>query len=46
MITKNVQLAANIQTPINFYGYRNVLELGEAVDMASPGIGWIAGISS
>lgn len=45
VVTKNVQLALNIQTFINLYGYgyRNVYELGEAVDMDAPEVGWIAG---
>jgi phage shock protein E len=41
--TKRVELALNIQTFINLhgYGYRNVYELGEAVDMDAPEVGWV-----
>jgi phage shock protein E len=40
--TKAVQLALNIQTFVNLYGYgwRNVYELGEAVSLTDPRIGW------
>ncbi len=43
--TKAVQLALNIQTFVNLYGYgfRNVYELGEAVDLADPRVGWVKG---
>ena len=42
VMTKRVELALNIQTFINLYGYgyRNVFELGEAVDMDAPEVGW------
>lgn len=48
VVTKRIQLALNIQTFINLYGYgyRNVYELGEAVDMDSPQVGWVAGPAS
>jgi phage shock protein E len=41
--TKMMSLALNIQTFINLYGYgyKNVFELGEAVDMDDPGVGWV-----
>ncbi|MBL0923488.1 MAG: rhodanese-like domain-containing protein [Sphingomonadaceae bacterium] len=40
--TKSLQLALNIQTFINLYGYgyRNIFELGEAVDMDDPMVRW------
>ncbi len=42
--TKALPLALNIQTFINLYGYgyKNVYELGEAVDMDDPKIGWVS----
>jgi phage shock protein E len=42
--TKRVELALNIQTFINLYGYgyRNIFELGEAVDMDAPEVGWVS----
>jgi phage shock protein E len=42
VVTKALPLALNIQTFINLYGYgyKNVYELGEAVDMDDPKIGW------
>lgn len=45
VVTKRVELALNIQTFINLhgYGYRNVFELGEAVDMDAPEVGWVSG---
>ena len=45
VVTKRVELALNIQTFINLhgYGYRNVFELGEAVDMDAPEVGWVTG---
>ncbi len=45
VMTKRVELALNIQTFINLYGYgyRNVYELGEAVDMDAPEVGWVSG---
>ncbi len=41
--TKRVQLALNIQTFINLYGYgyKNVYELGEAVDRNLPEVEWV-----
>lgn len=44
VVTKSVQLALNIQTFINLYGYgyRNVYELGEAVDMDAPEVRWVS----
>lgn len=44
VVTKRVELALNIQTFINLYGYgyRNVFELGEAVDMDDPDVSWVA----
>lgn len=43
VITKALPLALNIQTFINLYGYgyKNVWELGEAVDMDDPQVGWV-----
>jgi phage shock protein E len=43
--TKRTELALNIQTFINLYGYgyHNVFELGEAVDMDDPVVRWIEG---
>lgn len=43
VVTKALPLALNIQTFINLYGYgyKNVWELGEAVDMDDPRVGWI-----
>ena len=42
--TKALPLALNIQTFINLYGYgyKNVYELGEAVDMDDPSVGWLS----
>lgn len=42
--TKALPLALNIQTFINLfgYGYKNVYELGEAVDMDDPSVGWVS----
>jgi hypothetical protein len=44
VVTKRVELALNIQTFINLYGYgyRNVFELGEAVSMDAPEVGWVS----
>jgi phage shock protein E len=44
MVTKALPLALNIQTFINLYGYgyKNVYELGEAVDMDDPSVGWVS----
>jgi phage shock protein E len=42
--TKALPLALNIQTFINLYGYgyKNVFELGEAVDMDDPAARWVS----
>lgn len=44
VVTKALPLALNIQTFINLYGYgyRNVYELGEAVDMNALEVHWIS----
>jgi hypothetical protein len=44
VVTKAVPLALNIQTFINLYGYgyKNVFELGEAVDMDAPEVRWVS----
>jgi phage shock protein E len=44
VITKAILLALNIQTFVNLYGYgyKNVWELGEAVTMADPRVGWVS----
>ena len=44
VMTKSRPLALNIQTFINLYGYgyRNVWELGEAVDMDAPEVHWVS----
>lgn len=44
VVTKALQLALNIQTFINLYGYgyKNIYELGEAVDMDAPEVGWVS----
>jgi hypothetical protein len=44
VVTKALPLALNIQTFINLYGYgyKNVYELGEAVDMDDPAVRWIS----
>jgi phage shock protein E len=41
--TKALPLALNIQTFINLYGYgyKNIYELGEAVDMDEPSVEWV-----
>jgi hypothetical protein len=43
VILKRVELALNIQTFINLYGYgyRNVYELGEVVDFNDAVVGWV-----
>jgi phage shock protein E len=43
VVTKALPLALNISTFINLvgYGYRNVWELGEAVDLNDPAVGWV-----
>ena len=45
VITKALPLALNIQTFINLYGYgyKNIWELGEAVDMDDPKVRWVTG---
>lgn len=45
VILKRVELALNIQTFINLYGYgyRNVYELGDVVDFNDPAVGWVRG---
>ncbi len=42
--TKALKLALNIQTFINLYGYgyRNVYELRDTVDLHDPRVGWVA----
>lgn len=44
VVTKALPLALNIQTFINLYGYgyKNVYELGEAVDMDDPAVSWVS----
>jgi hypothetical protein len=44
VVTKALPLALNIQTFINLYGYgyKNVRELGEAVDMDDPKVRWVS----
>ena len=44
VMTKRLELALNIQTFINLYGYGypNVFELGEAVDMDAPEVRWVS----
>jgi phage shock protein E len=43
--TKATPLALNIQTFVNLYGYgyKNISELGEAVTMDDPRVGWVKG---
>lgn len=43
VVLKRVELALNIQTFINLYGYgyRNVYELGDVVDFNDPVVGWV-----
>ena len=43
VVTKAVQLALNIQTYIQLYGYgyRNVYELNEVIDFNDPGVPWV-----
>jgi hypothetical protein len=45
VMLKRVQLALNIQTFINLYGYgyRNVYELGDVVDFNDPAVRWVRG---
>jgi len=44
VVTKKLELALNIPTFINLYGYgyENVWELGEVISMDEPRIDWIA----
>ncbi|MBK8375243.1 rhodanese-like domain-containing protein [Sphingorhabdus sp.] len=48
VVTKALPLALNIQTFINLYGYgyKNVWELGDAVDMDDPKVRWISSTNS
>ncbi|WP_395645129.1 rhodanese-like domain-containing protein [Terricaulis sp.] len=43
VVLKRIELALNIQTFINLYGYgyRNVYELGEQVDFNDPAVRWV-----
>lgn len=43
VVLKRVELALNIQSFINLYGYgyRNVYELGEVVDFNDPAVRWV-----
>ncbi len=43
VMLKRVELALNIQTFINLYGYgyRNVYELADVVDFNDPSVGWV-----
>ena len=45
VVLKRVQLALNIQTFINLYGYgyRNVYELGDVVNFDDPSVRWVRG---
>ena len=45
VVLKSVQLALNIQTFINLYGYgyKNVYELGDVVNFNDPNVGWVRG---
>jgi hypothetical protein len=45
VVLKRVELALNIQTFINLYGYgyRNVYELGDTVDFNDPAVRWVRG---
>ena len=45
VMLKRVELALNIQTFINLYGYgyRNVYELGDVIDFNDPAVGWVRG---
>ena len=44
VVRKAVSLALNIQTMINLhgYGYANVFELADAVDLTDPAVRWVA----
>lgn len=43
VMLKRIELALNIQTFINLYGYgyRNIYELGDVVDFNDPAVGWV-----
>ncbi len=43
VMLKRVELALNIQTFINLYGYgyRNIYELSDVVDFNDPAVGWV-----
>ena len=45
VMLKRVDLALNIQTFINLYGYgyRNVYELADMIDFNDPAVGWVRG---
>lgn len=45
VVRKMVTLALNIQTMINLhgYGYSNIYELGEVVDLSEPQVRWVEG---
>ena len=45
VVLKRVELALNIQTFINLYGYgyRNVYELAQVVDFNNPAVRWVRG---
>ena len=45
VMLKRVELALNIQTFINLYGYgyRNVYELADTIDFNDPAVGWVRG---
>lgn len=45
VVLKRVELALNIQTFINLYGYgyKNVYELGDVVNFDDPKVGWVRG---
>jgi phage shock protein E len=45
VVLKSVQLALNIQTFINLYGYgyKNVYELGDVVNFDDPAVRWVKG---
>lgn len=45
VVMKRIELALNIQTFVNLYGYgyRNVYELGDVVDFEDPAVRWTSG---
>ena len=45
VVLKSVQVALNIQTFINLYGYgyKNVYELGDVINFNDPNVGWVRG---